>query len=84
MTKYDKKWDTKQWNHKPIRKQKSKKNNPDTDLCRVLPFRLANNPVAFDWLINSTVTRIKYSDLYLELNKAYAELSSLLKEKFNC
>lgn len=73
-------WETRKF-PKKLRKVK-KPYDPEKDLCRVIPIRLAQIPNIADWLLKQRKASVS-THINITLDAAYRELGELIKESKN-
>lgn len=73
-------WETRKFPKKP-RKVK-KLYEPEKDLCRVIPIRLAQIPNIADWLLKQRKSTVS-AHINIALDAAYREIGELIKESKN-
>lgn len=77
MKKPDPRWETRKFS-KPKESKPRKVYNPADEVCRVVPFRLAQIPDIGTWLMQQKKTRVSLN-LNSELVVVYRELAELRK-----
>ena len=78
MTTRDSRWDLRKY---PKKKSKPVKTyNPADELCRVVPFRLAQIPGIGEWLMQQRKARATLN-INVELDVVYRELAELRKSR---
>lgn len=72
----DGRWDTRKFKRKPSKKIRTY--DPAEDLCRVVPFRLAQIPGIGEWLMKQRKARATLN-INVELDVVYRELAEMRK-----